>query len=166
MRENRDRNITITAKMFEIAKNRLILSRATHLDQLSDKLDEDRVRRVLLPMVLNEDARTNKDDEQYCVDLGLIKIAKNGLVIANDIYKEIIPRELTETRQNDFLTRFNPDWVNEKDGSLNTKILFELFQQFWRENSEIWASHIAGYEEAAPHLVFQHICKELPMEKG
>ncbi|MEA1911667.1 MAG: PD-(D/E)XK nuclease domain-containing protein, partial [Spirochaetota bacterium] len=57
-------------------------------------------------------------------------------------------------RQDDFLMRFSPDWVAD-DGSMDTEILFNMFTQFWRENSEIWASNIAGYQEAAPHLVFQ-----------
>jgi len=49
MKENRKRTVTITKEMVEEAKNRLILSRSTHLGQLSDKLDEERVKRVILP---------------------------------------------------------------------------------------------------------------------
>jgi hypothetical protein len=96
----------------------------------------------------------NEDDESYCIDLGLIKKTQLGLEIANPIYREIVPRELTKIRQTSFLSEFTPDWIN-KDGSLKTRRLFELFTDFWRSNSEIWASHIAGYQEAAPHLVFQ-----------
>lgn len=165
MKENRDRKITITKDMMEIAKNRLVISRATHLDQLADKLEEDRVRRVILPMLKNSDSNSNKDDEQYCIDLGLVKKMSDGIVISNDIYMEIIPRELTDTRQNDFLMRFKPDWVN-KDESLNTETLISMFVQFWRENSEIWASHIAGYQEAAPHLVFQAYLQRVANGKG
>ncbi|MEA1911094.1 MAG: ATP-binding protein, partial [Spirochaetota bacterium] len=154
MKENRDYKVVLTKEMTELARNRVILSRATHLDQLADKLSEDRVRRVILPMLQNIEASTNSDDEQYCMDLGLVKKGAAGLVISNSIYREIIPRELTDSRQNDFLMRFSPDWVSE-DGSMDTEILFNMFTQFWRENSEIWASNIAGYQEAAPHLVFQ-----------
>ncbi|MEA1911802.1 MAG: AAA-like domain-containing protein [Spirochaetota bacterium] len=154
MKENRDYKVVLTKEMTEVARNRVILSRATHLDQLADKLSEDRVRRVILPMLQNIEAKSNTDDKQYCIDLGLIKSSSKGLVIANNIYREIIPRELTESRQDDFLMRFSPDWVSE-DGSMDTEILFNMFTQFWRENSEIWASSIAGYQEAAPHLVFQ-----------
>ncbi|HLP46019.1 MAG TPA: ATP-binding protein, partial [Candidatus Kapabacteria bacterium] len=46
MKEGRDRANAITSKMIEQAKENLILRRETHLDQLSDKLKEDRVRRV------------------------------------------------------------------------------------------------------------------------
>jgi hypothetical protein len=42
MKANRDPRVTLTTAMLEEAKERLILSRATHLDQLADKLDEER----------------------------------------------------------------------------------------------------------------------------
>ncbi|MEA1911674.1 MAG: AAA-like domain-containing protein, partial [Spirochaetota bacterium] len=140
MKENRNPKKVLTKNMTEIARNRVILSRATHLDQLADKLSEDRVRRVILPMLQNTEAKYNNDDKEYCIDLGLIKNSPKGLVIANNIYREIIPRELTNSRQDDFLMRFSPDWVAD-DGSMDTEILFNMFTQFWRENSEIWASN-------------------------
>ncbi len=43
MQANRDPRVTLTPAMMEEAKERLILSRATHLDQLADKLDEERL---------------------------------------------------------------------------------------------------------------------------
>ncbi len=115
IKENRNHKVVLTKDMTEIARNRVILSRATHLDQLADKLSEDRVRRVILPMLQNSEANPNNDDKQYCIDLGLIKNSPKGLVIANSIYREIIPRELTESRQDDFLMRFSPDWVRDDD---------------------------------------------------
>lgn len=153
MKPNRDPSITITAEMIEIAKERLIMSRATHLDQLVDKLREDRVRRVIEPMIYGDNANIDYHDEQYCIDLGLIKRTERGLVISNDIYKEIIPRELTYSMQNNFLTMFNPEWIND-DKSLNVEKLMTMFIQFWREHSEIWSKDMAGYHEAAPHLTF------------
>jgi len=122
-------------------------------------------QRVVLPMILNTNEKTDRDDEQYCIDLGLIKDTEKGLVIANEIYKEIIPRELTESKQREFKNIFDPDWIDEK-GSLDTERLFNMFTQFWRENSEIWASNIAGYEEAAPHLVFQAYLQRVANGKG
>jgi len=165
MKENRDRALLITENMVIEAINRVTLSRATHLDQLSDKLKEDRVRRVVLPMILNGEVKPHYDDKQYCIDLGLIKDSERGLVIANKIYQEIIPRELTEAREDDFKMRFDPDWI-DADGMLDTETLFNMFTQFWRENSEIWASNIKGYEEAAPHLVFQAYLQRVANGKG
>ena len=153
MKANRAPSVVITHKMIEAAKERLILSRATHLDQLVDKLQEERVRRVIEPMISGNNANVNYHDEQYCIDLGLIKNSPRGLIISNDIYKEIIPRELTHSMQNTFLTMFAPEWVND-DKSINVEKLMSMFVQFWRENSEIWAENIQGYLEAAPHLTF------------
>lgn len=161
MNDNRDPAVVITPQMIETAKERLILSRATHLDQLADKLKEPRVRRVIEPIILGDNVSMSEDDRTYCIDLGLIKRTDRGLVISNDIYKEVIPRELTNSMQEAFLAMFAPEWVNA-DKSINADKLMSMFVQFWRENSEIWAKDIQGYTEAAPHLTFfgfmQRVC--------
>jgi hypothetical protein len=41
-----------------------------------------------------------------------------------------------------------------------------MFQQFWRENSEIWHDAMAGYHEAAPHLTFQAFLQRVANGKG
>jgi hypothetical protein len=165
MEENRDRSVAITPKMLEIAKERLILSRQTHLDQLADKLEEERVKKVILPLITGDDIEHSKDDADYCMDLGLIKRVKAGLEISNGIYKEVIPRELTEVGQDMFLSKYRPVWIN-KDGSIDVKHLITLFKEFWNENSAIWASHIAGYQEAAPHLVTQAFLQRVANGNG
>ena len=166
MKENRDHSVLLTTEMAKTAINQIIVSRSVHLDQLADKLKEDRVRRVILPMLLNsEEIAASDDDREYCVDLGLIKHSPKGLVVSNEIYKEIIPRELSKTQQDDFKMTFEPDWINA-DGSLNTTMLFEMFIDFWRTNSEIWSSSIAGYKEAAPHLVFQAFLQRVSNGNG
>ena len=53
----RDRCRAITADDILEAQERLILSRQTHLDQLADKLQEDRVRRVVEPLLSGGDER-------------------------------------------------------------------------------------------------------------
>jgi len=165
MAENRDPSVTITPQMLEIAKERLILSRQTHLDQLADKLEEERVRRVIISMILGKMPDYSKDDEEYCIDLGLIKKTTEGLHISNSIYKEIIPRELTKLGQENFLSLFRPVWVNQ-DGSINVKTLLTLFKDFWNENTGIWGSNIAGYQEAAPQLVTQAFLQRVANGKG
>ena len=163
--ENRDPSVVINADKIREAKERLVLSRQTHLDQLADKLSEDRVRRVVLPLLTGEPVQPEKDDEQYCVDLGLIRLGDRGLVISNDIYQEIIPRELTEAQQRNFLNQFSPDWL-KPDGSIDVQILLSMFRDFWRENADIWASHIAGYQEAAPQLVTQAFLQRVANGNG
>ncbi|MEW6221661.1 MAG: ATP-binding protein, partial [Thermodesulfobacteriota bacterium] len=51
MPAGRDRGVPVTAEMLEAAKENLISRRETHLDQLADKLREERVRRVVEPIL-------------------------------------------------------------------------------------------------------------------
>ncbi|MBO4849962.1 MAG: ATP-binding protein [Prevotella sp.] len=102
MKENRDRSVRITVEMMDRAKENLIYRRDTHIDILIDKLREERVRRVIQPILANEDEADESiipsDNVQYVVDLGLVKKERgNPLRISCGIYREIIPRELTWT---------------------------------------------------------------------
>ena len=126
--------------MIKDAKEELILSRQTHLDQLADKLKEDRVRRVIEPMILGTNPNMTEADRTYCTDLGLIKKTKQSFVISDAIYEEVLPRELTSSMQYRFQTRYKiPQWVNKHE-SINNDKLLEMFVQFWRENSELYLS--------------------------
>ena len=102
MVENRDRTRPITAAIIMEAKDRLTIQHETHLDQLKDKLKEERVRRVVQPILAGEAVAETSDDTQYVVDLGLIRRSSAGLEVANAIYKEVIPRELNFEIQTDF----------------------------------------------------------------
>ena len=63
----RDRTIPITLEQYRAARERLIQSRATHLDQLADKLREKRVRQVIVPILSGEGGEllVPDDDLQY-----------------------------------------------------------------------------------------------------
>lgn len=52
--EGSDRNNPVTLRMIEEAKERLIMRRETHLDQLTDKLKEERVRRIIEPILIGD----------------------------------------------------------------------------------------------------------------
>ena len=84
----RDRSRPVTADDIHAARERLILRRETHLDQLTDKLQEERVRRVVEPLLSGGgESRFSTRDLEYGRDLGLI--AQHGpLRIANPIYAE------------------------------------------------------------------------------
>ncbi len=91
----RDRSRAVTDSEIADARERLILSRVTHLDQLAYRLEEERVRQVIEPILAGGDESAVADrDIEYARDLGLL--AKDGpLRIANPVYAEVIPRELT-----------------------------------------------------------------------
>ena len=93
----RDRARPITRAQVLAAKEVLIRDRVTHLHQLADKLREERVRRVVEAMLRGEDleADVRPDDIEYVLDLGLVRHARGGIEIANPLYREVIPRELT-----------------------------------------------------------------------
>jgi hypothetical protein len=84
MPAGQDHRQPITVAMVEEAKENLILRRETHLDQLADKLREERVRRVVEPIVRGLDLAqdVSPDDVEYVVDLGLVRRTGDGLQIA------------------------------------------------------------------------------------
>ena len=157
MRENRDRTVRITPEMLDRAKEQIIYRRDTHIDILIDKLEEPRVKRVIEPILSNsEDAVEGlvpTDDIQYVEDLGLIKREVGRPIrIANGIYREIIPRELTWSTQQ--MLPVQPQWYSRPDGGIDMERMLEAFQQFFRENSDAWIGKF-DYAEAGPQLLLQ-----------
>ena len=157
MRENRNRSVRIIPDMIERAIENLIYRRDTHIDILIDKLSEPRVRRVIEPMLANseeaDDSLIPSDDLQYCVDMGLVKVERGKTRrIANGIYREIIPRELTWTTQDGMTVQ--TAWYQNADGSINMEKLLLDFQQFFRQNADSWIQKF-DYAEAGPQLLLQ-----------
>ncbi|MGF1612394.1 MAG: AAA-like domain-containing protein [Gammaproteobacteria bacterium] len=152
MRDGRDRSRPITLERIDQTKENLIRRRVTHLDQLADKLCEDRVRRVIEPMLAGTAlGKVPEDDRQYLVDLGLLRRANGGgLVVANPIYREVLPRTLASGPQ-DSLPHIAPTWLHA-DGRLNPEQLLTAFLAFWRQHGQPLLGS-APYHEIAPHLV-------------
>ncbi|MBF0471737.1 MAG: ATP-binding protein, partial [Gammaproteobacteria bacterium] len=150
----RDRSQPITLNHYLAARERLIQSRATHLDQLADKLKEPRVQRVIAPILMGETMPEDLplDDRQYVEDLGLV-ISRPQLHISNRIYREVIPRELTWSTQTT-ISNQEQAWYIQPDRQLDMHKLLTAFQQFFRENSESWLERF-DYKEAGPQLLLQ-----------
>ncbi|MBF0395466.1 MAG: AAA-like domain-containing protein [Desulfobacterales bacterium] len=155
IKEGRDRTKNITKDMILKAKEDLIMRRETHLDQLADKLKEERVKQVIAPMLLGQTMDQIVDDDiQYLIDLGLIRKTSSGLRISNPIYNEIIPRQLTIIAQYNLEPQYSPEWYIKADNKLDMKKLITAFQEFFRENSEHWIERFQ-YKEAGPQLLMQ-----------
>jgi len=152
----RERAVTITAELVEQAKEVLIARRDTHLDQLADKLREPRVRRIVEPMLTGGEVQhaAHEDDVQYVTDLGLVSRASGVLAIANPIYREIIPRQLTYVQQIDFEAQYQSAWYIAPNGRLDLLKLIAAFQVFFREHAEHWIERF-DYKEAGPQLLLQ-----------
>lgn len=134
------------------AQKELILSRTVHLDQLGDKLQEPRVRRVVEPILSGvETSNWNQSDLEYVRDLGLIA-EDDPPRIANPIYREVVPREITYPVQ--ATITHDPQWFVGSDGSIDFSKLMAEFQKFFREHSESW-TQLYDYREAGPQLLLQ-----------
>jgi len=147
----------ITESLIEEAIQAIISRRDSHIDSLLERLKEERVRKVIEPILNGEDfyERTS-DDYQYVIDLGLIKSIGGKIQPANPIYGEVIARTLSYDAQEKFTLK-KPDSIIPrylKDGEIDMNLLMQDFQQFWRENSDIWVEKFQ-YKEAAPHLILQ-----------
>ena len=160
----RDRTRTISAEAVHGARERLILRRETHLDQLADKLQEERVRRVIGPLLSGSPApeTIRADDLQYVRDLGLVAVDP-PVRIANPIYREVIPRAITWTTQ-EFLPH-DPSGYVEPDAGLNLSKLLAAFQEFFREHSEHWLERFQ-YREAGPQLLLQAFLQRIVNSGG
>ena len=144
----------ITPDLVETAKERLIEQRQTHLDSLADKIDEPRVRPIVMSIITGESPSFDGFDDamRYCRDLGIIS-TDDPIRFANPIYREIITRILNSGLQRGI----NQDlaltsWYLRPDSSLDMDKLLEAFTDFYRWNSESWLERFQ-YKEAGHQLL-------------
>ncbi|NLE41260.1 MAG: ATP-binding protein, partial [Lentisphaerae bacterium] len=142
----------VDAAMFDAAAERLILRRDTHIDSLVERLREERVRRIVEPVLLGDERDFDllDDDCRYVLDLGILRADRRRLEPANPIYREVIVRTLNYSDQFVLRDRIPNRWV--ADGRLDMNGLLRGFQEFWRENADVWVEKY-DYREAAPHLI-------------
>ncbi len=148
----RDRSRTIEVDDIYAAREELILSRRTHLDQLAHKLEEERVRRVVEPILSGGDVRHHARDLEYVRDLGLLA-PDSPPRMANPIYREVVPRELGYVLQDSLDVRVA--WYVDDDGRLDMTKLLTAFRTFFGEHAEHWLDHLGKYREAGPQLILQ-----------
>ena len=147
----------ITALLVNEAIQNIILRRDAHIDSLLERLKEERVRRVIEPMLYGEIFfDRSSDDYEYVIDLGLIKSIEGKVQPSNPIYGEVIARKLSYDAQEKFMLEKPNATIPRylQGGKLDMDYLLQDFQQFWRENSDVWIEKFQ-YKEAAPHLILQ-----------
>ncbi|NET37410.1 MAG: AAA family ATPase [Cyanothece sp. SIO1E1] len=142
----------ITVELVWQAKEILIQRRDTHLDSLAERLREPRIRAIIEPMLAGQELKeVPAEDIQFVSDLGLCRLTpQGGLVMANPIYREVLPRVLTLTPSAS-LPQISPSWLNPA-GNLLPDQLLDAFLTFWRQHGEPLLRS-ASYHEIAPHLV-------------
>ncbi len=150
-RDVEDRAVAITAEHVNAAKETIILERRTHIDSLLARLREDRVRRIIDPMLVGDrtGADVLNDDFAYVMGIGLLQKIGGQFEIANPIYREVIPRTLTYIQQGQIVPQNS---YVRKDGSLDMAKLMLDWQTFWRKDGHLAAEGF-GYRESGPHLM-------------
>jgi hypothetical protein len=136
----------------EAAKETIIQERRTHIDSLLARLREERVRRVIEPMMVGGQVEGDclDDDFAYVLGLGLVVKRDGQLQVANPIYREVIVRALTWAQQ---VQLHQPTaWYVRADGTLDLSKLMAAWQKFWRKDGHLAAEGF-HYREAGPHLM-------------
>ena len=144
----------VTIEIVGQAKENLIMRRDTHLDSLIDKLMDVRIRPIVDSVISGADVEFNNfnDNLQYALDLGIIKKTGSGIMISNEIYKEIIPRVLNLSFMANINAKVSPQWFIKPDGRLDMDALLREFQDFYREHSESWLDGYS-YHESGKQLL-------------
>jgi len=147
-----ERSQPLTAAHVDAAKDILIQRQDTHLDSLAERLREPRVREVIAPLLAGEPPDAIPlDNIRFVQDLGLCRTdPQRGLVVANPIYQEVLPRVLAEPTLT-YIPYLQHGWLTA-DGRLDTEKLLEAFLAFWRQHGQPLLKS-APYHEIAPHLV-------------
>ena len=143
----------ITMEMTAKAKQQLILRRDTHLENLVERLEEERVKRIVQAIINGENIVFDmmSNDIAYVRDLGLIK-RTDPLKFANPIYAEIIPRVMAYPIQAVIPDEIQTPWFVREDGTLDMEKVLKEFQKFYRRNSGAWLERYE-YKESAHHLL-------------
>jgi hypothetical protein len=164
-RDVEDRAVAVTAEHVEAAKETIIVERRTHIDSLLARLREDRVRRILEPMLAGGETADDvlDDDFAYVCGLGLVRAQRGRFEIANPVYREVVPRALTYVRQ----MQINQDasWYLRADGGLDMPKLMAGWQKFWRKDGHLAAAGFA-YREAGPHLMLMAFLQRIVNSGG
>ena len=154
---------TVTLGHIAAAREQMILARETHLDALSVRLRDSKIRHIIETVITGDFepaiTRTNPDVE-LAIDLGLIKwdIA-TGFKISNPIYEDILTRHLNSSFYDNLQMSADCKW-QKSDGMLDMDSLLKEFQLFWRNHSEIWEEK-TDYTEAFPHLLLTAFLQRL-----
>ncbi|MEN9374805.1 MAG: hypothetical protein RIR79_2357, partial [Pseudomonadota bacterium] len=74
------------------------------------------------------------------------------LTIANRIYREVLPREITSPIQS--VLHYPQPWFLTPERRLDMSKLLAAFQQFFREHSDAWIEGFS-FKEAGPQLLLQ-----------
>ncbi len=145
----------ITKIEVDEAMENIIQRQEIHIKSLMDRLKEDRVRKVITPILIGSDfpEELSDDDLRYLTELGIIQLNNSGMIdIANPIYHEIIPRALVNPTKR--IIRYDLANYLDENANLNIHEIMRTFQPFFRKHAPSWNEQFL-YREAGSHLFLQ-----------
>jgi hypothetical protein len=148
------------------ARQQMIIARETHLEALTVRMRDPKVRYVLETLLTGTpDLKLSESDAfAFCLDLGLVT-RENGIpTVANPIYREVLARQMTIGAQ-DMLPPLPGARWQRADGTLDMDKLLREFQGFWQENSATW-EETSSYTEAFPHLLLMAFLQRITNGEG
>jgi hypothetical protein len=159
---------TVTIDHVVAARQQMIEARETHLDALSERLRDPRIKYVIQAIITGDTetplGRSNRDVE-LAIDLGLVSWSSEaGFKIANPVYEEILTRHLNSAYHDSLPPPSSWQW-QQADGSLDMDRLLKEFQRFWQRHSEIWEQK-ADYTESFPHLLLMAFLQRVTNGSG
>jgi hypothetical protein len=145
-------SVPVTAEHIDTAKEQVILGRRAHLESLVARLNEDRVRKFIEPLIAGQLVAADPaydDDLAYVRDLGLISKGSPA-DIANPVYREVIVRVLGARARESVLA--DPRGFLLPDGRLDFRRVLDEFAAWWRQHGEFLVKGEV-YHEVAPQLI-------------
>jgi hypothetical protein len=136
----------------EKAKEVLVRGRATNLESLEYRLHEERVVKVMDPIIQGQIPSYPgfARDWRYLQDLGLLATG-DQVQVANPIYAEVVARTLTENLEPAVAATLRPEDFLAADGRIDMAMVIKGFAAYWLEHGEIVIGK--DYREAWPHLL-------------
>jgi hypothetical protein len=151
-----ERSKPITVEHVDEALQTTVMRRDTYAYALLERLKEERVRKIVEPMIVGGTVPADKlsDDYRYAVDFGLIRNDEGVTAPSNPVCGELIARALSSGYRDDIAVMRGecrlPRYV--RDGRIDVDFMMRDFQQFRRETGATWKERF-HYREAAPYLM-------------
>jgi len=142
-----DRDQAIAPSHVEEAIHRIETRHPTHLASLAHRLAEERVLRVVAPVVVGDAPRVSSEDERYAVELGILERGPmDRLRPANPIYARALLRLFAEPERK-ALASLAPTWL--VDGQIDLERLKENFLAYWARHRDMMKDRVSHPESVA-----------------
>jgi hypothetical protein len=144
----RDRAQPVTLAQVEAARERLILSRTTHLDSLAERPKEPCVAQVVQSVILGEARPGGHRCISTCLRPGPDPLRLWRRRGGHAMYREVLARQLSLNIQANLSAPWWP-W-STAEGGLDMLALLEAFRGWWREKADNLVEQHPFYTEALP----------------